>query len=89
MKGMFRKYLKLTWRLYRDSRTPRAAKVLLWLALVYVVWPLDLIPDFIPILGQLDDLVVLIAFVLIAVWLIPPRLYDEHYLLVFGRPHDR
>ena len=89
MKGTFRRYLQLTFRLYRDGRTPFFAKALLWIALLYVIWPLDLIPDFIPILGQIDDLVVVIVFILLAVWLIPPLLYDEHYAAVFGRVHDR
>lgn len=89
MKGAFLRYLKLCFGLYRDKRTPFVAKALLWLALLYVIWPLDLIPDFIPILGQLDDLIVVIISILLSVWLIPPALYDEHYAEVFGREHDR
>ena len=42
-------------RLLRDERVPRRAKVALWLLLPYLASPIDLIPDFIPVLGHLDD----------------------------------
>ncbi len=42
----------------KDRRTPRGAKWLVWLALAYVVSPFDLIPDFVPVIGWLDDLLV-------------------------------
>jgi uncharacterized membrane protein YkvA (DUF1232 family) len=50
-------------RLLEDDRVPRRAKVLLLLAIPYLASPIDLIPDFIPVLGQLDD-AVLVALVL-------------------------
>jgi uncharacterized membrane protein YkvA (DUF1232 family) len=50
-------------RLLKDPRVPRRAKVALALVVPYLVSPVDLIPDFIPVLGQLDDaLVVAVAF---------------------------
>ncbi|MEP7084214.1 MAG: DUF1232 domain-containing protein [Betaproteobacteria bacterium] len=42
----------------RDSRAPFAARGLALLALLYVVWPFDLVPDVIPVLGWLDDLTI-------------------------------
>ena len=87
MKRALRKYLALAYHLYRDRRTPFIAKALLWIAFLYVVWPIDLIPDFIPVLGQLDDLVVLVFCLLFAMWLVPPELYDEHYRRIFGIVH--
>ena len=42
----------------RDARAPFAARALALLALLYVVWPFDLIPDVIPVLGWLDDLAI-------------------------------
>ncbi len=48
-------------RLLRDERVPRRAKVALWLLLPYLASPIDLIPDFIPVLGHLDDAVLVAA----------------------------
>ena len=42
----------------KDSRAPFAARGLALLALIYIVWPFDLIPDVIPVLGWLDDLTI-------------------------------
>ncbi len=53
-------------RLLRDPRVPRRAKVMLVLAVPYLASPIDLIPDFVPVIGQLDDallVAVLVAFV--------------------------
>jgi uncharacterized membrane protein YkvA (DUF1232 family) len=55
--------LILTRRLLGDPRVPRSSRVLLWLLLGYIVSPIDLVPDFIPVAGQLDDAVV-VALVL-------------------------
>ncbi len=49
-------FLKLMGRLFKDSRVPLAEKAMLVGAIVYVVSPLDLIPDVIPFIGQVDDL---------------------------------
>ncbi|HZS06658.1 MAG TPA: YkvA family protein [Blastocatellia bacterium] len=49
-------FLKLLFRLFRDPRVPLAEKALLVGAIVYVISPLDLIPDFIPFIGEVDDL---------------------------------
>jgi uncharacterized membrane protein YkvA (DUF1232 family) len=48
-------------RLLRDDRVPRRAKVVLGLLVLYLVMPLDLVPDFIPVAGQLDDAVLVAA----------------------------
>ena len=50
--------LVLFRRLLADERVPRSAKLLLAPAIAYLAFPFDLIPDFIPVLGQLDDAVV-------------------------------
>jgi uncharacterized membrane protein YkvA (DUF1232 family) len=52
--------LVLFRRLLSDPRLPRRRKLLLGLAIAYLAMPLDLIPDFIPVAGQLDDAIVVI-----------------------------
>ena len=49
-------FLKLLFRLFKDSRVPMAEKAMLIGAIAYVVSPLDLLPDVIPVIGQVDDL---------------------------------
>ncbi|MBN1348212.1 DUF1232 domain-containing protein [candidate division KSB1 bacterium] len=57
-------YLKLNWRLFRDRRVPFYLKLVPIGALVYVISPIDLIPDWMfPIIGEVDDIaIVIIAF---------------------------
>jgi uncharacterized membrane protein YkvA (DUF1232 family) len=52
--------LRLLWRLAGDSRLPRAARVRLALLLGYLVLPIDLVPDFVPVLGYADDAVIVV-----------------------------
>jgi uncharacterized membrane protein YkvA (DUF1232 family) len=54
-------FLKLIYRLMRDPRVPVRRKLVVGAMLAYLVSPLDVIPDFIPVAGQIDD-VLLIAF---------------------------
>ncbi|MEW6399409.1 MAG: YkvA family protein [Bacillota bacterium] len=54
-------YARLAWALWRDGRLGRSQKALLALAVGYSVSPVDLIPGFIPVVGQMDDLLVLLA----------------------------
>ncbi len=56
---------------YRDPRTPWYAKALAVLVAAYALSPIDLIPDFIPVLGQLDDLLLVPLGIALAVRLIP------------------
>ena len=55
--------LILVGRLLRDPRVPRRRKLILALTMGYLALPIDLVPDFIPVAGQLDDAIIL-AFVL-------------------------
>jgi uncharacterized membrane protein YkvA (DUF1232 family) len=49
-------FLKLLYRLFKDSRAPLAEKALLAGTIVYIISPLDFIPDLVPFIGQVDDL---------------------------------
>jgi len=62
----------------RDPRTPWYAKAVAIGVVAYAVSPIDLIPDFIPVLGQLDELVILPAGIWLVVRLIPPDVMNEH-----------
>jgi len=61
-----------------DPRTPWFAKTLALFVAAYAVSPIDLIPDFIPVLGYLDDLVIVPLGILMVVWLIPAEVMKEH-----------
>jgi uncharacterized membrane protein YkvA (DUF1232 family) len=66
-------------RLLRDRRVPRRGKLLIGLLLGYLSMPFDLVPDFVPVAGQLDDAIIA-AFVLRAVlWASGPELAREHW----------
>lgn len=58
----------------RDARTPRVAKYLAIAVAAYAFSPVDLIPDFIPMLGLLDDLIIILAGIALIVRLIPQDL---------------
>lgn len=66
------------WIAARDSRTPWYAKLVAGLVAAYALSPIDLIPDFIPILGYLDDLIIVPIGILIVVKLIPEPLMAEY-----------
>ena len=61
----------------RDPRTPWLAKLLVAAVVAYAVSPIDLIPDFIPVLGQLDDLLLLPIGIALAIRMVPRAVLDE------------
>lgn len=65
------------WLAARDPRTPWHAKLLAAIVAAYALSPIDLIPDFIPVLGYLDELIVLPLGILATVALIPGVLMAE------------
>lgn len=58
-------------RLQKHPQTPFLAKALLWLAIGYLLMPFDLIPDFLPLIGQLDELVIIPILLYCAIKLTP------------------
>lgn len=59
--------------LQQHPDTPKIAKALLWLAIAYLLMPFDLIPDFLPIIGQLDEVVIIPLLLYFALKLTPPE----------------
>lgn len=75
------KHLKQEFTVYRlvlkHSQTPWIAKVFLGLAVGYLLLPFDLVPDFIPVLGQLDDVIIIPILVYIALLFIPQSVIQK------------
>ena len=69
--------IKVYRKILKDTRTPKIAKILLGLAVGYLLLPFDIIPDFIPIIGHLDDLVIVPALVIIALKMIPKEVIED------------
>jgi uncharacterized membrane protein YkvA (DUF1232 family) len=64
-------------RVLRHPRTPLVSKVLLAVAVGYLALPVDIVPDFLPVLGYLDDLVIVGGLVALAVALVPRDVLAE------------
>jgi uncharacterized membrane protein YkvA (DUF1232 family) len=75
-RGLKREVLAL-WLASRDPRTPWPAKVLAIVVVGYALSPIDLIPDFIPVLGYLDDVILLPIGIWLVLKLISPQLMAE------------
>lgn len=73
----FKEELRVYRLVLQDDRTPKLAKWLLGIAVAYALSPVDLIPDFIPVIGHLDDIVILPLLVITAVKLIPPSVIED------------
>ena len=61
----------------KDKETPVLAKILAFLTVAYALSPIDLIPDFIPVIGYLDDLVILPLLVALTIKLIPKDMWQN------------
>ena len=73
------------WLAARDPRVPLAAKIAAGLVAGYALSPIDLIPDFIPVIGYLDDIVLVPLGLLLAVRLVPPALMAEFRAAALAR----
>ena len=75
----------------RDKRTPIIARVIAAITVGYALSPVDLIPDFVPVLGYLDDVILLPALIALTIRLIPAEVFeqcrrDSENLWVDGKP---
>lgn len=61
----------------RKKETPMIAKIFAGITVIYALSPIDLIPDFIPVLGYLDDVIILPCLIALTVRLIPPDMFAE------------
>lgn len=76
--------VRLAWRLLLDSRVPAWTKILVPVTLLYIVSPVDLVPDVAVGVGQLDDLAVLVLGIKLFVELCPPAIVREHLKELLG-----
>ena len=81
------RYFMLVWRLTFDRRVNIILRALVPLSLVYVISPIDLIGDRLPLIGRADDIIIVGIAVLFLVKLAPPHVVDEH--LGRAAPTDR
>jgi len=71
-------YARLVWGLARDSRVGAQQKLILVGVIGYLLMPIDIIPDFIPVLGQLDDVAVVLLGLDLFLKSAPEAVVDEH-----------
>lgn len=69
--------LKVWKQVLKDERTPWLAKILLGLAIAYLVLPFDIIPDTLPVIGQMDDIIIVGFLTLLALSMIPKKIVDD------------
>jgi len=66
-------------RLMKDSRVPLMGKIVFCLGIAYVIWPLDLIPDFmVPFIGSFDDVALLLVCLRYLLYRTPATVLNEH-----------
>jgi uncharacterized membrane protein YkvA (DUF1232 family) len=70
--------VQLSWRLVRDKRVSRLARGTAFLPVIYLVSPIDLVPDFIPIIGRLDDALMFGLVVDLLIKSVPSAVLREH-----------
>jgi uncharacterized membrane protein YkvA (DUF1232 family) len=71
-------FVRLYWRLFWDARVSLWPKGLLLLSFLYVLSPIDIIPDVIPFFGEVDDLVVVIVVCRLFMYMCPREVVQEH-----------
>ncbi len=74
----FVRTLRLVWRLLKDPRVPTFPKLIIPAGILYILSPIDLIPDFILGLGQVDDIAIFFLSISLFIEMCPPALVAEH-----------
>lgn len=72
-----KKDILVVWLIAKDQRTPVSVKFLAFIIAAYALSPIDLIPDFIPVLGYLDDLIIVPLGLLLVIRLTPQYIIDD------------
>jgi len=80
---------RLAWRLLLDPRVPLWTKAVVPASLIYLLSPIDLMPDVVLGLGQLDDLAVIVLGVKLFIELCPPEIVREHMQDLMGEANWR
>lgn len=75
--AIFKTELKAYRFAITHAGTPKAAKILLGAAVGYTLLPFDIIPDFIPVIGHIDDAIIVPLLVIAALGMIPPEVMQE------------
>jgi uncharacterized membrane protein YkvA (DUF1232 family) len=73
----------------RDPRTPLPARIIAVLVVAYALSPIDLIPDFVPVLGYLDDLIIVPLGLVLVLRLVPAGLMAEYRASAMEQPASR
>jgi uncharacterized membrane protein YkvA (DUF1232 family) len=85
------RFARLVWRLTFDKRVPLMLRLLLPVAILYGISPVDLVKDTVPVLGRFDDLIFIALSLLLLVKLSPKEVVDEHNGVIppSDRPEDK
>lgn len=82
------KRIRLLRAVWKDPRTPWYARAVLGATVAYALSPIDLIPDFIPVLGHLDDALIVPAGFFLAKRLVPRHVWEEHWQRVQAEENE-
>lgn len=83
-----KKEIKALYFAYKRPDVPLYAKIFVMIVLGYALSPIDLIPDFIPILGYLDDFILIPLGITLAIKMIPPKVLEECRVQAENDPRD-
>ena len=75
--GNLKREIKVYQMVMKDGRTPKLSKILLGLAVGYLLLPFDIIPDFIPVIGHVDDAIIVRVLILLALRIVPQAVLDD------------